>query len=200
MRLGFDLDGVVTATHTHFIDKVNAKFNITLYEENVTEHDITLNTFSSNSKLDQNIKDYILGLFKSPQFYETIPEVAGAVFILKRLKYQGHKLFFVTSRDKQFSDVTAIWLKRHNVDFNDIALVGHTSKGFAAKSFNLDFFVDDLVDNLYEMYKFKQPWAKGLNLFTQPWNKWSTIDKSKFSRLDDWNTIYRKIQGSSMFK
>jgi len=63
-----------------------------------------------------------------------------------------------------------------------------------AKKFNLDCFVDDLEDNLYEMHQSKHRWRKGLLLMSQPWNEELIMDATKYIRVHGWGDIFRCLQ------
>ena len=68
--------------------------------------------------------------------------------------------------------------------------VGHNiSKGIFCRDLKLDFFLEDMVSHLIELFEVKNHWRKGLLLFNKPWNLKADLTHFPISRCHTWNDV-----------
>lgn len=193
MNLGFDLDEVIGQTAQMAINHMNDVFQCNFSTDILKSFYFDENEFSDDPDEQQAVVDTLLNAVFNRELMATVEPYPEAVKILNKLKHQGHKIFIITKRPTSDEEMTVNWLHTHNIPYDRLALTQHEGKGVAAKKFKLDFFVDDLEDNLYELYSSQARWSKGLFLMTRPWNRDNYIDTTRITRLDDWNDILKAV-------
>lgn len=194
MNIGFDLDGVIAQTSEMLIESVNTKFGSTLPIETFKKYKLEDNIYSEDKALNKQAIIYLQRMIVTPKRLKSIEPYPESVKIINKLKKAGHKIYIITSRPIKFKELTAVWLRQHGIPFDDFVLTNGLTKGDYAVKFKLDCFVDDLEDNLYDMYRAKRRWKKGLLLMTQPWNEDIIMDASKYIRVHGWGDIFRCLQ------
>ncbi len=156
MRLGFYLDEVVVDLTAEFQKYLENTYGIDWPLGCFVHYDFVKCVFHSDPEFNNRIvKDMLLIANDESVQFEAKP-VEGAVEILYKLKKAGHKLFFITSRPKQNQPMTFKWLRKYNIPFDDLSVIGHgTPKGLYGLKYNLDMYVDDLHKNLESMWLYK---------------------------------------------
>jgi uncharacterized HAD superfamily protein len=200
MRLGFDIDGIVCDMATAMIDHINNKFGLN-YDINVFHnHELSNNKYVEDEALNKEIVTAMKKeIIRNDEALLELKPYDDSVRHLHILRKNGHEIFFVTSRSKDNEKATIEWLRKNKVPFDGVhvvgraGIVGQLGKGPYGRSLHLDFFIDDDMPNLEDMYRYKNRWYKGLALFTRPWNEWMALDSDKFIRINDWPSIIRHI-------
>ncbi len=200
MNLGFDLDEVIGQTAQMAVDHMNEVFQCDFTTDIFTSFYFGDNEFSDDADEQKAVVDTLTHAVFDRIMMSTVKPYPGAVKILQTLKRQGHKIFIVTKRHKKNKDMTAAWLHRHKIPFDKLVVTGLAEKGVFANKYKLDFFLDDLEDNLYEMYSTKARWQKGLFLMTRPWNKDNYIDSTKITRINDWEDVFQAVSIGNRLK
>lgn len=200
MNLGFDLDEVVGQTAQMAIDHMNDVFSCNFTKDILKSFYFNENDFSDDPDEQKAVVDTLLSAVFNPDMMAKVEPYPGAVKTIQKLKHQGHKIYIVTKRPTKDKEMTIDWLHKNKIPYDGVALTQHQGKGPVAVKFNLDFFVDDLEDNLYELYNAKARWRKGLFLMTRPWNVDKYIDTTKITRLDDWNGILKAVSIGNRLK
>ena len=204
MRLGFDIDGIVADMGTAMVDHINEKYDLNYTTSIFHNHALSLNKYVEDEKLNKEIvKSMQENVIRNDEALVNIKPYDDSIRHLHILKKNGHVLFFVTSRSKDNEGATIEWFRKNKIPFDGLhvvgqrGVVGQLSKGPFGRALNLDFFIDDDLPNLEEMYRFKNRWFKGLAVFTRPWNERLLLDSDKFIRLNDWPDILRHLGISS---
>jgi len=193
MNLGFDLDEVIAQTATMAVEHTNEIYQCNLTTDVLKSFYFDENTYSEDSDKQKAVEETLLKAVSNPELMATIKPYPGAVRVLNKLKHQGHKIFIVTKRDKKDTLMTIEWLRANDIPFHKVAVTHMEEKGFFANKFRLDFFVDDLEWNLYELHSARKLWKKGLFLMTRPWNEGNYVDTSKITRVNGWNQILQAV-------
>jgi uncharacterized HAD superfamily protein len=193
MKLGFDLDEVLANISDVIIKYLQNTYGIQGDKEMFKRFNIIDNTFHSDSEFDRNIVADLLEKVNKASFLAKAKPYKEAAENIKQFKKSGHSIHFITSRKLNDEVEVAKWLRKYNIPFDTIHNVGkEREKGFYGRALNLDFYIDDLVEQLESMFRYKKRWRKGLALLTRPWNE-GPIDASKFIRLDNWVQISRHL-------
>lgn len=194
MRLGFDIDGTVCNTAQALVDCMNTKYGLKYTVEIFKNRDLSKNHYINSSIVNNIIVKYLSeNVLHNKKVLLNLKPYDGAVKFLNQLKRRGHLLFFITSRSNEYEDVTARWLRSNGINFDGLVTVGADTKGRYGRMLNLDFYMDDYVDNLEDMYLYKQRWYKGLALFTRPWNIDVILNPERYIRLDGWLDLMRHL-------
>ncbi len=200
MNFGFDLDEVIAKTaHMavgHFNDVYACNYGIELFKS----FQFKDNTYSEDPEEQSAAVETLVWAVFDEKMMDSVEPYEDAVRVINDLKRQGHKIFVITKRPKEHTGMTSRWLHRHKISFDKLVLTGLEDKGSFAKRLQLDAFVDDLEENLYDMYKAKRRWNKGLILMTRPWNEDDVIDGSKFSRANNWVDVRKYLSIGNRLK
>jgi len=196
MRLGFDVDEVVCLLSERIAMNTADKFDIELEKARrlIADFIKVYNFKRDNADNEKNeITRYFLDEAYNKDTILSAPVDEEGKQVIRIMKRAGHHIYFITSRNKNFKDITIDWLRRHKIIFDGIQFVGHNGeKGAIGRVWNLDFFLDDRERELESMYKYKKRWRKGLCLLDKPWNT-DYIDASRFLRLKNWQEVLRHL-------
>jgi excinuclease UvrABC ATPase subunit len=112
---------------------------------------------------------------------------------LIKLKEEGHKIYLITSREKEFYEDTLKWIDNNfeKKFFEQLIFVKKTNsktKSSIAKDYELDFLIDDQKDEIKESISIKTTYL----LLDKPWNR-NIKDTQRRIRFTTWNKIYDKI-------
>lgn len=201
MKLGFDIDGITADMGKMLAERLNKVHGIECDESIFVNHSIEDNKYVEDPEENHKIAlDLIDNIVNDPTALKAIEPYEEAIIALRKLSKSGHTIHHITSRASEQKDITVDWLRQYSIPFDSIHVIGNlgvggnkVSKGKVARSLNLDFFIDDCIWHLDDMYRYKNRWRKGLGLFTQPWNKNLIIDTAKYIRFDDWKSIIRHL-------
>lgn len=200
MNLGFDLDEVIGQTAQMAMDHMNEKFQCSFTTDILESFYFDENVYSEDPDEQKAAVETLLNAVFDVEMMATVKPFPNAAKVLQKLKHQGHKIFIITKRHAEHADMTARWLRKHNIPYDKLVVTHLQDKGVFAKRFQLDFFLDDLEENLYEMYYAQARWRKGLFLMTRPWNDGKYIDTSKITRLNNWSEVFKAISIGNRLK
>ena len=193
MRLGFDIDEVIVDLTKRPLEIINEEFDTDFTLDIQKTYIIGENVYTGDAELDRKIGERFLELICDDELTEKAPAVKDASKYLKLFKKQGHQIYLVSHRPKRRMELTVRWLRKHKIPFDKLMAIGlEGQKGPYGRIFNLDMFVDDLMPNLENMYKYKNRWRKGLLLLDKPWNR-DYIDTNKAIRVYNWKEINTQL-------
>jgi 5'(3')-deoxyribonucleotidase len=180
-RLGFDVDEVVADILTPSLDILNQKNGTDYNPEDVTDYGM-----GSVGVLDTNL---FFCTYNDKIFRRAKP-FPESVYVLNQLKREGYNLSYVTSRcyNDNESERLLQWLNRHKIPADNIVCYVE-DKGIVTNYLNLDFFVDDNPDNLYDI---QESGLENVVLFNKPYND----EVEGFDRVYTWEDIYDHIKNS----
>ena len=120
--------------------------------------------------------------------------INNALQLIRLLKKDGHKIYFVSARtfDKLSTKAqTLTWLKEHDVPYDKLVL-GKNVKGPTLKKLNVDIFIDDRADHCVSAEE------NGVFAIQKPAYRWN----ERFHRaIDSWEEVYdiiRKKAGTKL--
>lgn len=189
MRIGIDIDDTLSKTFEAIYPYALEYFKIP-------------NLKRDNQTLRETVTSYGLDYTKfCKEYYDKVlPDaevMEGASEILNKLKKEGHEIIIVTARtDKAYNypyETSYKFLIKHNIPFDKL-LVGHPKKGKICKLENIDLFIDDNVDNCYDISKY----GIDVLLYNSPLNK----NNHDFKRVNNFKEIYdyvKKVENGKNF-
>ncbi len=143
MQICVDIDGTVTDPY-YWLSDANRYFKQQLTYKDVIHYDF-------GKVLNVDRCDYNEFYYKFGETIHFKSEVsAGAKEVLDRLSY-GHKIHFVTARERAMEQVSLDWLKKQKLPWASISLLGHSHKVETAINLNCDFFIEDSLNNALEL-------------------------------------------------
>jgi len=201
MKLGFDIDGIVADLPRMMLEYINKEFNLNHDLSVLVSHDVSSNRYVDDDDLNDEIAARLLTeIVRNDGILPDVEPYEGAIEAIKKLYRYGHSIHFITARPSDTRKVTVDWLRSYHIPFSTVHVMGENkpgggfiNKGRIARTLNLDFYIDDSIWHLENMYKYKNRWRKGLGLFTRPWNANEPFDTYRFIRFNKWNEVIRHL-------
>lgn len=192
MRLGFDVDGVISDTVDKTVEIFNERFNRTLSNDDIKSFKLIENVYDEDPEKSQEYAIKFIECINDPIVQSECLPYNDAAIALRKLKSLGHSIHIVTARPKDNYDITVKWFRTNKIPYDTMHLTDKEDKGTFGRLLDLDMYVDDFLDNLKSMLEFKNKWRKGLLLLDRTWNS-GYIDVNKFKRVYNWEEIIRHI-------
>ena len=109
--------------------------------------------------------------------------------VLQKLKQEGNEIIIITARtEKAYNEpyeTSYKFLVHNNIPFDKL-LVGKLNKGQACKEEGIDIFIDDNLDNCYNIKKY----GIDVILYDSPLNQ----DNNDFKRVKNFNELYEILR------
>lgn len=195
-KLGFDLDEVLVKTLDRVREYLTNEFGFDIEPETITDF-----RFYKHPLYEENQEAFesLFEKFKDMSFFESCKPDKTGVKTLKQLQRKGHTLYFISNRPKGREEETAKWFRKYKIPFNKIFHTNFdTDKGFVGRHLNLDFYVDDRVEDIESMLKYKNRWKKGIFIFDKPWNR--HYHNNRVGRLYDWQEVMHIVNNPKINK
>lgn len=143
MRIGIDIDGVVSDSYAAWIEEMNRYFskNISILED----YDVHLVYEVSWDVMNNFFKQNMEHLFMLPQ------PVKGAKQGIESLLAQGHEIIYVTARAADEEEVTRRWMDKHEIPCEHLVFSDMKSKVDLARQWQLEVFIEDYTKNAVEL-------------------------------------------------
>jgi len=179
MKIGIDIDGVITDFVDTFKEVVKEKYHVHLQEEQIREHDLYKVLGIPSEKLRELVMEvFPQDLQPQPKAVETIQKIA-----------QNHEIYIITAREPETLDLSEKWLKNHNVPYSRLAFIKEGDKHKFIEEHDLDVVIDD---NMKEITNWIGV-VPNILVFDHPWNQSLNIANS-FTRVKNWDEIFEIIQ------
>lgn len=192
MKIGIDIDGVITDSHKFKI-KYGIKFandNNIKYSLDINQHE-SYNLFSWSEETDKRFwNQYYLKYATSSDYIRN-----GAAYVISQLIKSGDKIFIVTGREDNdlrriglpfsMEKLTKQWLKDNKIYYHKLAIAITKKYEYSVKN-NIDIFIDDLP-YFIEMFPKNYPCV----CFDCSYNQNICIDKNK--RAYNWDDVLKII-------
>ena len=178
MKLGFDIDGVISDFVGSFVKVVKKHHGLTLTEADIYCHDLNLVLGISKQEMNELIRETLLSDL------ELMPKARRT---LMRLESEGHQILILTARFKDLIDVTKTWLKNKGIPYSQLIQLNQGEKYLA--EVELDLIVEDNLEDALE-------WSQKIDnilVYDHPWNQTLNV-KGLIKRVHGWNEIFKEIQ------
>lgn len=177
MRIGIDIDGVISDFVFEFNKLVLIKFNYPLREDEIYLHDLYL-VLGINQ--DECLELIEITLKKDLNLVEDAKRVLDLI-------KKHNEIYLLTARSDKFKETTIKWLKRKLIPFDKILFLNEGEK-YSCKE-NFDIIIEDCLKDAINWRKK----VKYVIIFDRPWNK--TLDvKKQLIRVKNWAEILKKIE------
>ncbi|PIN80137.1 hypothetical protein COV16_01395 [Candidatus Woesearchaeota archaeon CG10_big_fil_rev_8_21_14_0_10_34_8] len=186
MKIGIDIDNVLTLTNEGIIDELKENpFNLSCSLEEWTSYDFW-KCFDITKKDTLNIFNNLI----KKGFFNDVKLMPASKYVMSRYPLQK---FFITSRRLDLEFQTKEWFEKSGISFVDdqVFFVGQGSwiekeverfkrKAFLADKLELDCFIEDEGEVAFEIAELGIP----VILFNYPWNQ--HINHPKIHRVGHW--------------
>lgn len=179
LNICIDIDGTITDAY-YWLDSCNEYFNRNVTEEEVTEYYI-------HKVLGIVEEDYneFYEKFKFKLHEEQKIRQDAKTFINKLSGL--HNIYFVTARDKSLTMLTHSYLRKNNIPYDDLFVLGSHYKVDTARKLNSDVFIEDNYDNAIQLS------AAGFKVLLIDTNYNRQALNENITRVYGWNQIYEII-------
>jgi 5'(3')-deoxyribonucleotidase len=180
MRIGVDVDGVLADFNRSFIERVCAVTKRDLFP--VRPFDIlTWDYPESYGYSNREVSAVWEDIKRDPTFWSGLPSFAGTFEALSMLRLReyndGDEVYFITARPGyRPKQQTELWLRAHSGDpvWAPTVLISSDKAG-CAKALRLDKYIDDKIDNVFDVCRISE--ATQTYLMDHTWNR--TYDSEK---------------------
>lgn len=191
MRIGIDIDGVITDCERYSIDygtKYCVENNLT-YKINLGNYDISkaLGISKENEKKFWN--QYL-------KYYVTEGEPRNmAVEVINRLKEEGNEIYLITARNQwglpnqdvgKMREFTETWLKKKKINYDKILYTEGSKIPYVIGNY-IDIMIEDSPKNVKEL-------SKKVPVLCYNTNYNENIKGKNITRVYTWCDIYRKLK------
>lgn len=186
MRIGVDIDGVVSDSYPAWLGELNQHFgkNITILKDYEMHLVFDVPEDTMNHFFVQNIER----LFEIPH------PMKGAKMGIESLLQDGHEVIYVTARSPEEEEYTVRWMKEHGIAHEKILFTGHKSKVDFVKKWKLELFVEDYMVNAKAIAELGIPTL----LLDASYNQGNL--PQGVIRCKSWQEILKEIQEISEFQ
>ena len=190
MKIGIDIDGVLTDEHTYVLDNGTKYFS-----ENNISYIVNRNVYDSEEifgvsedEYNNFWKEYIF------EYSKNIPIRCHASDIIKKLKEKGNEIFIITSRSfttyenenkDKMQYLVKEWLNKNSVLYDEIIFT--REKADICKQNNIDLMIEDKPENIEDISK-----EIPVIVYDCPYNE--KIYNNNVIRCYSWYDIYEKIE------
>ena len=194
MRIGIDIDGVLTDEHRFIID-----YGTKYFSNKGIPYELHKDIYDSE-KIFEVTKEQYNEFWKQNLLYysKNISIRPFASEVINELKKENNEIYIITARylttyenkDKELMQNTAKkWLKDNNVLYDEI--IFSENKLDICKEFNINVMVEDKPENILDISD-KIP----VICFDHPYNE--KIYNNNIYRCYSWYDIYKKIKDIQM--
>ena len=190
MRIGIDIDGVLTDLERFMID-YNTKY---CFDNNIP---VGINLGEYDDKMfncdDENVvnfwRQYII------DYFQNYPSRYFAAEIIRKLKEEGHEIYIVTSRNgygvppeylDEVQNLTKTWLEKQGVVYDKIISTEGSKLPYCRGNY-IELMIEDSPNNIKEISNNIPVFC-----FTSFWNQ--NVEGKNITRVNSWYEIYDKIK------
>jgi len=184
MRIGVDIDGVLADSLPLWVEELNRFFNKGKRLEEIHLFDICQTYEITGEELSKFLDRRGRYLMTAP------PPVAGAPYYLSRIK-QYHEIYIITAREEQYGRETQEWLKKHELPYDDLLLLGNHDKKEACLAKKLHVMVEDTLEIGVDVSAAGVP----VLLMDAPYNRGPL--PGLVYRKRSWREVYRAVVAES---
>ncbi|MFR2534982.1 MAG: 5' nucleotidase, NT5C type [Clostridia bacterium] len=190
MRIGIDIDGVLTDEHRFIIDYGtkylnNKKIEYTLHDNIYDDPKIFEIT---KSQYDAFWKKYLV------YYSENISIRPFAAEVIKKLKQENNEIYIITSRSfttyenqhrQKMQDIVKKWLNKNDVKYDEI--IFSRNKADICRKMHIDVMIEDKPENVIAISKIIP-----VICYDHPYN--NELSDRNIIRSYSWYDIYKKIK------
>lgn len=151
MRIGIDIDGVVSDSYPVWLQELNLHYgkNITVIDDYEMHLAFNVPRDDMNNFFVGNVERLLM--MPNP--------VSGAKEGIETLLKEGHEVFYVTARNPEEKDITVRWFVKHKIPHENerVLFSGFKSKVDLIKQWKLEVFIEDYEVNANAIAEYGVP-------------------------------------------
>ncbi len=140
MRVGVDIDGVLNDILSICVEGLNDYLEVTLTTEDMTDYN-----FAKSYQVPQEKVVEFFIREETNILRNAAPQQNAAETLFEMNKQ--HQIILVTARPENQRKVTEEWLKKHEIDYDKLIMVGSSDKRKACLKERIDVLIEDSLEN-----------------------------------------------------
>lgn len=182
MNIGIDIDDTITCTYETLLPMIALRYGMNM--EHLWKQRPSYQMLAS---ILPNYSNFVTENFST--MAKMVPVRNGVVDVLTRLKKEGHKIIFISSRNTlEYNDPYQLsynYLKMNQIPFDKL-IVNSSDKAKECILQEIDLFIDDNTKHCKAVQKKGIPTLQFGTSFTP---KTKVLD-----RVNSWEEVYQKVQ------
>lgn len=179
LNICIDIDGTITDAY-YWLKLANKHFNKNLSEEDITEYCIHEVLGVSEAEYIEFYEKYKFKLHSEQMIRE------DAKLFIKRLNLL-HNIYFVTARDKSLTMLTHGYIRKNEIPYDELFVLGSHYKVEKARELNSSIFIEDSYDNAIHLSR------AGFKVLLIDTNYNRRPINENIIRVYNWSEIYKII-------
>lgn len=184
MRIGIDIDGVVSDSYRAWVRELNQHFGTNILE--LKNYNLCVDFGVSWEEMGKFFEENVAYLFQIPE------PMAGAKEGIERLLNKGHEITYVTARSLNQKEYTLNWMKKHKIPHEEILFTGMESKVDYILKWDLEVMLEDFLGNAQEIAEAGVP----VLLLDASYNQGEL--PAGIIRCQDWQEIVARIKHGNL--
>lgn len=180
LNICIDIDGTITDAY-FWLDLCNEYFNINVTKEQVTEYSIHKVLGVSDKEYSEFYEMYKVKMHTEQKLRENAESVIRTLSLI-------HNIYFVTARDKSLTMLTHAYLRKNEIPYDDLFVLGSHYKVDKAKELNCSVFIEDNYDNAVQLSN------SGFKVLLMDTNYNRKPLNEGITRIYNWTEIYEIIK------
>lgn len=192
LKIGIDIDNVISDTFSSYLEKFNRKFNTRISYEELSD----FYYFEKYSGVDKKkVEIFIEKITRDYGYHFSLKPYEEAIRVIKKWMRESVSIHYITLRPSYMKKVTLDWLKKHRFFGKNATLdlyddsISYTSDADYKKKISEKIGIDFLIEDAWEIAtEFKIP----VFLLDRPWNRNVNLPKN-IKRVHDWQEIESRV-------
>lgn len=176
LNICIDIDGTITNAYD-WLDIANKYFNKNITEDQVTEYEIHAVMGIERHEYEDFYSKYKFKIHSKQRLRDDAKLVITVL-------HQLHNIYFVTARDQELETLTHLFLRKNQIPYDDLFVLGSHYKVDKARQLNCNIFIEDNYNNAIQL---SEAGFKVLLIDTN-YNKKSLNDN--IIRVNNWKEIF----------
>lgn len=143
LNICIDIDGTITDPY-YWLGPANKYFNKNITEEQITEYNIHQVMGIDEHEYEVFYEENKFKLHSEEKIRDDAKPVLDLMSII-------HNIYFVTARGKELEFLTHLYLRKNEIPFDGLYLLGSPCKVDKAKELKCNVFIEDSYDNAVQL-------------------------------------------------
>ncbi|MGL5693145.1 MAG: 5' nucleotidase, NT5C type [Peptostreptococcaceae bacterium] len=180
LNICIDIDGTITSPY-HFLPYLNNMYNMELTEEDWITIDWTKLYGDNIEELLSKFHNEYVNAYIEAEVVEYAREIIDEIGM-------NNKLYFVTARNQELTELTTNWLNNKGFSNIEVYLLGSDYKIEKANELKCDIFIEDNPNNAIQIAN------AGIDVILMDANYNKNVEHERITRVENWTQIKELIQ------
>ncbi|MBU3130114.1 5' nucleotidase, NT5C type [Clostridium tagluense] len=145
LNICIDIDGTITDAY-YWLNITNKYFNKNITEKQITKYYIHEVMGIKQSEYEEFYEKNKIQIHSEQKLREDVQ------IVIKKLSLM-HNIFFVTAREKSLTMLTHSYLRKNEIPYDDLFVLGSHYKVDKARELECNVFIEDNYDNAVQLSK-----------------------------------------------